>query len=197
MIDPIPYVPRYLSHLPTPLPNPGSAWRGLELILPSLIEDFALPVYSALEFGVEGGFSTAALATYFLNVTAVDFFIGDEHSGVKSDPAQLERETRAALAQWPNIEVVTANCFVWMERPENQASDYSLCHADIVHNYEPTLRALLWASDHAELVIAHDTESFPEVRRACADAAEAKGRFFYNYPECHGLGILSRREPLA
>lgn len=202
MTDPLLYTPSFLcDHHPSgrDYPNLGSPWRGLERLLPALIRDFALdPSVGAVEFGVEGGYSTAALADHFSSVTAIDHFLGDEHSGVKPDAGKLERETRANLAAWPNVTVVTADCFEWMRGEVSgaaaPAARYALAHIDIIHTYQPTLHAALWGCAHADLVILHDTVSFPDVARACAEAALLTGREFWNWPENFGLGILARRK---
>lgn len=187
---PIPYNPGYMIPL-LGLPNPGSAWRGLDGILPALINDFNIGTSECLEVGVEGGYSTAALAHYFESVTGVDHFKGDEHSGIKEDAERLQQETRAALSKWPNIRIVNADCFDWMLGTEPLAH-YDLVHLDLVHTYEATYCAALWACDRADLVILHDTHSFPDVMRACQDAADAKRRVLYDFPDHHGLGILAK-----
>jgi len=70
-----------------------------------------------------------------------------------------------------------------------------VCHVDLIHTYQPTYEALRWAVAHSDLTIAHDTDAYADVRRACADVAVENGLRFYNWPEFHGLGILTRREP--
>lgn len=202
MTDPLLYTPSLLcDHHPSgrDYPNLGSPWRGLERLLPALIRDFSLdPSAGAVEFGVEGGYSTAALADHFSSVTAVDHFLGDEHSGVKPDAGKLERETRANLAVWPNVTVVTADCFEWMrgEAPgaASPAAHYSVCHVDILHCHKPTYAAAMWGIHHADVVLCHDTRSFPEVMQACRDVTQDAKCNFYEWPDNYGLGILTRRE---
>lgn len=188
----IEYVPSCFGYVDAVLPNPGSAWRGLEMLIMPIIMDFGIARVESLEFGVEGGYSTAALAHHFYNVTAVDHFRGDEHSGIKPDAGALERETRAALASWSNIEIVADDCFSWMlsDKPRDH---YDLCHIDIVHTLKETLAAALWACDKSDVVILHDTESFPDVKYACELTACHTGRIFYNWPKNHGLGILVKQ----
>src|SRR5690348_5139509 len=71
--------------LPSSEPRPPSGWVGLERIMPSLVRMFCKKTERALEFGTEYGYSTAVLAQLFDHVTGVDWFKGDEHSGVRED----------------------------------------------------------------------------------------------------------------
>lgn len=189
----IEYIPSTMGFTRSNLPNQGSPWKGLETLLWPIIKDFGITPEYALEFGVEGGYSTAALAEHFGHVTAVDHFLGDVHSGMKDDPSGLERATRENLKQWPNIEVVTEDCFAWMN--SGKARDrYGLAHIDIIHQYDETFAAALWACQRCDVVILHDTVSFPDVARACEDVAAETGRVFYGWPLNHGLGILVKQE---
>ena len=56
------------------LANVGSAWGNIPTILKDIIERFDIKTESAIEFGVEYGYSTSALSNYFENVTGVDIF---------------------------------------------------------------------------------------------------------------------------
>src|ERR1700722_18622091 len=58
-----------------------SSWKGIESILESLISEFNIGRNKCLEFGVERGYSTAALSCFFDSVTGVDTFMGDKHTG--------------------------------------------------------------------------------------------------------------------
>jgi len=167
---------------------PGSAWGGLERILPELVRLFCREDRGrALEFGVEWGYSTAALAQLFSEVVGVDTFRGDPHSGFKEDHL---KETRANLTAWSNIRLVQQNFRNFIQ---DQAFDsrYSLIHIDMMHDFETTYTAGRWAAAHAPVVLFHDTESiWPEVKQAVLEIAEESGREVYNYPKCYGLGIL-------
>jgi hypothetical protein len=59
-----------------------SAWRGLDAIIPDIIEKFEIPTKKCLEFGVEFGLSTTVFANYFEKVVGVDIYTGDEHAGL-------------------------------------------------------------------------------------------------------------------
>ena len=65
-----PYVPK-MRRRPSRNVDMISAWKGIEEIIPDLIERFQLGTDSCLEFGVEHGFSTVALSSYFSSVTGV------------------------------------------------------------------------------------------------------------------------------
>ena len=102
----IEYVPSFIGPAIEGLPNPGSSWNGLEKILPAIIRDFKIDPIWALEFGVEGGLSTAALRHFFRHVVAVDHFLGDQHSGIKPNArASWRRKQRERLREWPNIKI--------------------------------------------------------------------------------------------
>jgi hypothetical protein len=68
------YSPRKIN-LPPKLIDVPSAWKGLESILLDLIERFRIPRNTALEFGVDYGYSTVALSNYFSRVIAVDHLL--------------------------------------------------------------------------------------------------------------------------
>lgn len=177
------YTPELIEH-PTPVLDIVSAWRGHETILADIIKRFNLPTNSCLEFGVEYGFSTSAFAHYFKKVTGVDIFIGDEHSGSKMDHYE---KTKGDLAPWPNIEIFKADYRDWIKKDTNH---YDLIHVDIIHTYDATFDCGLWSAKHSTCTLFHDTESFPEVKRAVFDVAKATGKTYYNFPHYFGLGIV-------
>ena len=75
----------------------------------------------------------------------------------------------------------------WIKKDDTQ---YDFAHVDIVHNYEETFECGLWAVKHSKCCIFHDTESFPEVKKAVYDIAKAANKTAYNYPHHYGLGII-------
>jgi hypothetical protein len=180
----VPYVPTNFVAL-TKLARVESAWVGLDRILSDIVVRFNIPPLSALEFGVEFGYSTSALANIFESVQGVDTFAGDGHAGFRADHF---RETSERLKEWPNICLHQARYQEWIDIDDSQ---YNLIHIDIVHTYEDTFACGRWAISRAPCVLFHDTESFPEVKRAVRDIAEDNGALFYNYEPCHGLGILT------
>jgi len=72
------------------------------------------------------------------------------------------------------------------------ADIYDLIHVDIVHNYQETYDCARWAIDHANVVLCHDTVTFPDVMCAVQDVSLSAECKLYNYQPCHGLGILVR-----
>lgn len=186
-----PYKPYHIQEVPPKsLPKVPTSWDGLEKILPDLIERSGINTDLAIEFGVWHGYSTAALANNFKRVIGVDTFIGDVIPGTEKQPMFVT--TSETLKPWPNIELVQArfqdyfrNC---TERPD-------LIHIDIVHTYEDTYACGILALNICDTVIFHDTESFPEVKRALCDLVRLHGDGlpFRNYYECFGLGILTWR----
>jgi hypothetical protein len=144
-----------------------SAWKGLEMIVEDIIDQFDLKRDRCIEFGVEFGYSTVVFSNYFESVTGVDTFEGDVHTVNKNEHFE---ETSKRLAGYANIQLVKSDYKDWIAT-DNQ--HYNLAHVDIVHNY---------------------AESFPEVRRAVKDLAKKTGHKLYNYPQHYGLGILVARK---
>ncbi|MDE2104234.1 MAG: class I SAM-dependent methyltransferase [Patescibacteria group bacterium] len=163
-----------------------TAWNGLERIIPAILLDFNVDPVTALEFGVQHGFSTAALANYFQTVTGVDTFRGDEHAGFGDSDSTMQA-TKDSLAGFPNVNLVRSDYKDFINMFDIHAN---LAHVDIVHTFEDTYQLGLWAVDHCDCVLFHDTESFPDVKKAVAQIALERGLTFHNYPHCHGLGIL-------
>ena len=161
-----------------------TAWKGIESILGDLITRFGIGTNRCLEFGVEHGYSTAALSSFFEHVTGVDLFVGDKHTRDRRD---IFAETRARLSGFGNIELVRSDYRDWTAQDD---SFYNLIHVDIVHTYVDTLACGLWSARHAQCVLFHDTQSFPAVKRAVIDISRRTGKRFYNFRESNGLGIL-------
>lgn len=179
----LPYVPAR-RNLPVRVLPVASAWKGIESVLDDLIQRFGIGTNTCLEFGVEFGYSTAALSCYFHTVTGVDLFLGDKHTENKKD---IFDETSRRLSQFDNIRLVRSDYRDWIAKDDTV---YDLIHVDIVHTYRDTFRCGLWSGQHAQCVLFHDTLSFPAVKRAVTDIARITGKTFYNFRESHGLGIL-------
>jgi hypothetical protein len=179
----LPYVP-LCRQLPERVLPVETAWRGIESVLADLIERFHVGRERCLEFGVEHGYSTAALSCFFECVKGVDTFAGDRHTANKKD---IFRETASRLAPFRNINLIRSDYRDWIL---NDSSRYDLIHIDIVHTFADTYACGLWSAEHAPCVLFHDTESFPTVKRAVMEIARATGRRFYNFKESNGLGIL-------
>jgi hypothetical protein len=70
-----------------------------------------------------------------------------------------------------------------------------LVHIDGEHSYAETYSAAVWAMQHTDFILAHDTHNqFVEVTPALGAAACQFGFKFYNFEENEGLGILTTRE---
>jgi hypothetical protein len=177
------YTPHRLL-TPSKLPQVESAWKGIESILADLIERFHLGTDQCLEFGVEYGYSTAALSCFFNTVTGVDTFTGDQHTVSKQD---IYTQTNQRLSAFQNIKLIRSAFQDWIKQDTNS---YDLIHVDIVHTYAATFDCGLWSAEHARCIIFHDTESFPAVKQAVRDIARQTGKSFYNYRPSNGLGIL-------
>jgi len=162
----------------------ASAWKGLELIIEDILDQFNIERNSCIEFGVEFGFSAVVFSNYFKKVTGVDIFLGDEHTVFKGDHYA---DTKKSLSEFENIKLFRSDYKDWIKEENDQ---YDFAHVDIVHNYKETYECGLWAVKHSKCCIFHDTDSFPEVRRAVFDIAKITGKKAYNYPYHNGLGII-------
>ena len=162
----------------------SQAWVGLESILLDIIEFSKIERNGALEFGVEFGYSTSALANYFKTVTGVDIFTGDPHAGHHGDIFDL---TKNNLKEFENIQLVKSD---YKDYIKNNEDRFDLIHVDIIHTYEDTYACGLWSAKHSDCTIFHDTQSYPEVKKAVADIAKKTNKKFYNYRQCNGLGIV-------
>lgn len=178
------YIPRKIYTPEKLIQSKSKAWVGLEKIILDIIEFSGIKTTSALEFGVEFGYSTAVFANFFDRVTGVDIFTGDSHAGYFGD---IYDETMSNLDAFKNIKLVKAD---YKEFISIHDESVDLVHVDIVHTYEDTYRCGLWAAMHSQCTLFHDTQSFPEVKRAVAAIAKETGKKFYNFKKCNGLGIL-------
>ncbi|GAB2790283.1 hypothetical protein GCM10027275_38970 [Rhabdobacter roseus] len=177
------YKPRKTTR-PAQMLEVVSAWQGLEVIIEDILDRFQIGRQRCIEFGVEFGYSAVVFSNYFEQVVGVDTFAGDIHTVHQEDHYE---ETRQRLATYPNIRLVKSDYRDWIAQDEQR---YNFAHVDIVHTYEDTYACGLWAAQHSDCTIFHDTESFPEVRQAVKDLAKATGQKLYNYPHHYGLGIL-------
>ena len=178
----IEYVPK-IRDTPKIL-NVVSAWGDIPTIIKDIIVTFNINPQTALEFGVEYGYSTSALANYFTKVIGVDTFKGDIHSYVKQNHHKM---TENKLENYKNIQLIQSS---YQDYIKTNNSIYDLIHIDIVHTYNETYECGEWAVNHSKVVIFHDTISFDEVKKVCYDLSTKYGLEFYNYPDSHGLGIL-------
>ena len=170
--------------IPQNILNITSAWKGLEIIIEDILERFSINRDRCIEFGVEYGYSSVVFSNFFKEIKGIDIFLGDEHSGFKEDHYS---ETKETVSQFGNIELIQSDYRDWIK---NDNTFYDLAHVDIVHSYAETYECGIWAVNHSKCCIFHDTESFPEVRKAVFDIAKKTGKNLYNYPYHSGLGII-------
>jgi hypothetical protein len=161
-----------------------SAWEGIQNILADLIDRFHIDTARCLEFGVEYGFSTVALSSYFESVTGVDIFHGDRHTANKQD---IFQETVQRLSPYTNIELIRSD---YRDFIQQDHGSFGLVHVDIIHTFADTFACGLWSAKHSQCTIFHDTQSFPQVKQAVVEIARVTGKTFYNFQESYGLGIL-------
>ncbi len=178
------YVPKKIIVPKKLIQSKSQAWVGLEKIIADIIEFSRIEKNTALEFGVEFGYSTAVFANYFKKVTGVDIFTGDEHAGHHGDIYEM---TKFNLADFENIELIKSD---YRDYIKSEDHFFDLIHVDIIHTYEDTYACGLWSAQHSKCTLFHDTQSFSDVKKAVADIANKTGKKFYNYRECNGLGII-------
>ena len=171
----------------TPRVLGNSAWGDIPTIIKDIIKRFDVKTEKALEFGTEFGYSTSALANYFDKVIGVDIFTGDFHAGFHKDHYE---QTKNNLSSWPNIELVKSD---YRDYIKDNSERFDMIHIDIVHTYNETFECGEWAVNHSDIVIFHDTLSFPEIKTVCENLAMKYNLEFHNYPDSHGLGILVRK----
>lgn len=180
----IDYIPNKFEIPAKLIQSKSQAWVGLEKIILDIIEFSKIKREKALEFGVEFGYSTAVLANYFKQVKGVDIFTGDPHAGHFGDIYEM---TKSNLDDFNNIELIKSD---YRDYISSDNGRYDLIHVDIIHTYEDTYTCGLWSAEHSQCTIFHDTQSFPDVKKAVADIAKRTNRKFYNYRKCNGLGIV-------
>lgn len=168
-----------------------SAWGNIPTIIKDIMVRFNIKGDKAIEFGVEYGYSTSALANYFKEVVGVDTFMGDIHAGVKGDHFQV---TKNNLVEYHNISLVQQS---YQDFIENHKEKYNFAHVDIIHTYQDTYLCGEWCINHSDIVVFHDTVSFKQVFSAVKDLSEQYNMKFYNYTESHGLGILVPKSNLG
>jgi len=167
-----------------------SAWGGIPEILKDIINRFNIKMNVALEFGVERGYSTSALANYFKRVIGVDTFRYNISDLSQERPSEFYYVLKL-LRTYPNIQLIESlfEDFIQYDIYDN----YDLIHIDIIHKYEPTFICGEWSMKHSGCVLFHDTISCPEVMKAVQDLSDLYKFEFYNYKKSNGLGILIKK----
>ena len=177
----IEYVPKIYDDPKTRMPV--TAWGEIPRILKDIITRFNLNTNIALDLGTDTGYSATALSNYFTKVITVDTFRGDLYQ--LPDDDVFYKKVVFELTDYKNIEIVKSDFRDFIDD-----THYDLVHVDMKHDYETTYEAGDWALRHADLVIFHDTISYPIVMQCVEDLALKYDKEFYNYPLYNGLGIL-------
>ena len=164
-----------------------TAWKEVAEVLEDILDHFHVLRGTAIEFGVDYGYSTACLANYFKKVIGVDHFQGDVHAGNRR--LDLYDHVKDNLKDFENIDLIPMNFKAFIKECDAQVD---FIHVDIVHNYDETFECGCWAVQHAPVVMFHDTIAFKDVMRAVKDVAGNFGAGFYQINEQHGIGILVR-----
>ena len=115
----------------------------------------------------------------------MDLFEGDSH--IIHEQGEEFYNTVKKSFEGSNVDIIKSS---FEDFILNDDKNYDLIHIDIVHLYEPTRKCAEWAVQHSNVVMLHDTISFPEIHQVCVDVSAAHNLKFYNIPEHHGLGIL-------
>jgi hypothetical protein len=165
--------------------NISTAWKGLEDYIFPIIKHFNIKQNITLEFGVDHGYSTDILSQAFDKVVGVDSFVGDVHINHAQGDGFCNTVKNSFAGT--NVEIVRSS---FEDFIKNNTNRYDLIHIDIVHEYEPTFNCTDWAIQHSDVVILHDTESFPEIKKVCQDISAKHHVGFYNITEHFGLGVL-------
>lgn len=135
--------------------NLPTAWGNIPTILKDIITRFNIKTNLALEFGVEKGFSTSAIANYFDSVIGVDSFDWYPDGNIEA--------VKEILKDYPNILLIKSK---YQDFILNNRGIYDLIHVDIgyeTHDYETTYPCGEWSVQHSDCVIFHDTLTFPGV----------------------------------
>ena len=163
---------RYQQHVATP--------SDIQHHLPLL---FSLAKGNVLELGTRSGVSTAAL------LAGVERHGGFVHSVDMDDCSQVA----AGHAQWCFIRGDSRN----PELIEQVDTPIDLLLIDTDHTYEQATAELsLWGPHVAPggTIAMHDPETFPGVRRAAQEFADAHGWPITFVLPCNGMAIIRRPE---
>ncbi|MGD0341562.1 MAG: class I SAM-dependent methyltransferase [Bacteroidales bacterium] len=166
-----------------------SAWGKIPEILQDIIMRFNIKTDVALEFGVEQGRSTSAIANYFKRVIGVDTFCYNITSMEDSKPSNFY-DVLKILRRFYNIQLIETRFEEFIKHDIYEK--YDLIHVDLIHYYKPTYLCGEWSVQHSDCVLFHDTD-MPEIMKVCEDLSGKYNFEFYNYPHYGGLGILIKK----
>lgn len=156
----IKYEPSFIDESINPLPVP-SAWVGLEKIIRSIVKDFNIDSRTAVEFGVDFGYSLSVFSQIFKKTVGIDHFEGDHDTGHSID----YKKVLSDMSKWPNCKIIKSSYQDFFNKNKKIKYKWDLCHIDIRHTYEDTFACGKSALQRCDCVIFHDTESFQEVKK--------------------------------
>jgi hypothetical protein len=165
-----------------------SGWEGLECYMKSIISSLNIKTDVALEFGIDHGYSLTVLSQLFTKTIGVDSFSGDPHIGHIQDPAFFQGILNRFKDR--NVDIFKLDYRDFIKNNNNQ---YDLIHVDIIHHYAETFECGDWSIQHSNVVLVHDTITFPEMHKVCVDIAKKHGVGYSNILPHNGLGVLYRR----
>lgn len=144
---------------------------------------FSLAKGNVLELGTRSGVSTAALLA------------GVERNGGRVWSIDIEdcSQVAAGHKQWTFVQGDSRNPDLVASKTGNEPFDLILI--DTFHQYEVTQAELaLWGSHLAPggTICMHDTETFPGVRKAAQEFADAHGWPITFVLPCHGMAVITR-----
>lgn len=161
-------------------------WKGLEEWIVTILDHFKINCNTALEFGVDYGYSTKVFSHLFKKVIGVDSFERNTCDGKEHDEAFYNQVLNSFANT--NVEIVKTRFEDYIN--QNNENFYNMIHIDAIHDYgilEPTIR---WAVEHSDITLVHDTMEYREVKRACMEIRAEKNLRFLSIPFHCGLGIL-------
>jgi len=165
-----------------------SGWEGLECYMDSIIKELNIKTDLALEFGIDQGYSLKILTQLFKKTVGVDSFSSDPHIG----HPQGSEFFQSILNKFKdhNVDIFKVD---YRDYIKNDNKQYDLIHVDIVHFYAETFECVDWSIQHSNVVLVHDTITFPDMHRVCVDIAKKHNVGYSNIIPHNGLGVLYRR----
>lgn len=97
-----------------------------------MIERFDIGTHRCLEFGVEFGYSTVTLSSFFNSVWALIHFW---ETSIRLITMMSIKKRSAGYPASPTSQLIRSDYKDWIQKDEN---DYDLIHVDIIHSYADT-----------------------------------------------------------
>lgn len=164
-----------------------SAWTGhrefagwlVNLIKPKIIVDL----------GVDYGYSTFSFAVPNIGtVYAIDLFEGDKHTGIRNTYEEFTGNVKW-LEEKHNISNIVVEKGLFNEIEKQWTQKIDILHIDGLHTYDAVKNDFeTWEKylTKDSVVLFHDIESFPEVKKFWSELSGHK----YEFKHSAGLGVL-------